>query len=132
VNTTAIARSSFPKGFISLYVVGAIAVAFLSLGAYGLYQRGNAANARAESAEALVESYKADLAASEADKALLREMQRKLDVAVRERDKRYDELQKAKNALAGEYAKLRDKVDEVDKNCLDRELPDSFRERLRE
>lgn len=112
------------------YVLAAIGLALLLMAGYGLYERGNAARSRAESAEALVTQYKNDLAESEADKARLREMQKRLDVAVRERDRRYDELQKAKKALDGEYAKLRSQVDEADKACLDRDLPAAFADRL--
>jgi septal ring factor EnvC (AmiA/AmiB activator) len=114
------------------YALAAIGLALLLATGYGLYQRGNAAVARAESAEAVAAQFKQDLAESEADKALLREMQKRLDSAVRERDARLKALQKTLGELDAEYEKLEKSVGKEDQDCLRRGLPDAFAERLRQ
>lgn len=119
-------------GLPNLYVAlaGVVLVALLSAAGYGLYERGNAARAELKSVQALLAQTTQDLAESEADKAYLRDLQKRLDVAVKERDARYAALQKAKKDLDAEYETLRGKVDAADQACLDRDLPDSYRERL--
>lgn len=112
------------------YVLAAIAVLLLLATGYGLYERGNAAISRAESAETRAAELTESLRQSEEDKARLRALSDRLDAAVKERDARYAALQKAKKDLDGIYAKLRNEVAQADQACLDRDLPDSFRERL--
>jgi hypothetical protein len=118
---------------VNLYVVAAVGLAFLGLGGYGAYQyqRAEAGQARAESAESLAAQYRQDLAESEADKAALREDQRRLDAAIRARDLRLALLERAKRNLSDEYDRIKKTLGEADQSCLDRGLPDAFVERLR-
>jgi chromosome segregation ATPase len=121
-------------GLPSLYVALAALALFAGLAGYGVYekQRGDIAAGRALSAEALVSQYKTDLAESEANNAVLRDLQKRLDVAVKERDKRAADLRKALGELDAQYEQLEKNLAPEDKACLSRALPDSIASRLRE
>ena len=113
-----------------IYALAAAGV--LALGCYALYERGNAANARADSAEHLIDQFKVDLAESEADKANLKARNKALDATVKARDVRVKELDDAKRAIKGELDELKESAAKEDQDCLDRDLPDAFAKRLRD
>lgn len=116
----------------NLYVVSAIVVAMLSLAGYGLYERGNAANARAEQAETRAAELTQSLQESEADKARMRADAKRTDAALVEKDNRLTVLLAKERNLRAEYEKLKGLLDQKDQDCLDRPLPDPLAARLRD
>lgn len=112
----------------SLYAL--VAAGVLALGCYALYQRSEAADARADAAEHLASQFKQDLAQSEADKAALKSRSRQLDETVKARDVRVGVLENEKRAIKGELENIKRSVGKEDQSCLDRALPDAFAERL--
>lgn len=109
----------------------ALTVGVLSLTSYAMYQRSEAADARADSAVALQKQFQQDLAESEADKALMRLRGKELDAIVRERDSRVSNLQAENQSRDEAYEKLRAEADAKDQECLSRALPPAIAERLR-
>jgi hypothetical protein len=118
---------------VNAYVLAAVGLALIGLSGYAGYQhqRGNAALAERDSARAVAKQLKESLAESEAAQQALREAAKRLDEAVRVRDQRLIELERAKRNLNAAYAELKKQVGEADRACLDRDLPDAYVERLR-
>ena len=126
---------SLSRGFIlggpyALLAIGVVVLG-LSITCYALKKAVDAARARAEVAEQRAEQLTEALQTSEASVDALRAAAEVLDQTVRERDRRYAQLQVQKRDLDAKYRELREKVAAEDQACLDRDLPDSFAERLR-
>jgi uncharacterized protein HemX len=119
---------------VNLYVVAAIAVLVLGLtgASYALYERGNAATARAEQVEAQLATAQSALAESEKDAAAARAETKRTDAALVEKDKRLTEMLAKERNVRAEYNRLKGLLDQKDKDCLDRPLPDGLASRLRE
>jgi hypothetical protein len=114
------------------YVIGAVVVGGLVLTSVGLYYRGEAANARADSAEAITAQFKEDLLQSEANNAELRQRRKDLDAIVRERDSRVQNLEAENKSRDEAYEALRASFPREDQSCLARDLPDELAKRLRD
>lgn len=115
----------------ALLGVGVVVVG-LSLTSYALYERGNAANERADAAEGRVASLTQAVEAGQVENNLLREARRKLDVQLVERDKRARDLAETKRKLQGELDEIRATLPAPDRECFDRPIPPAILERLRD
>jgi chromosome segregation ATPase len=116
------------RGF---YLYAAIGVLVLLAITYALYERGNAANARAEAAEKRAEQLAQEVTQANETIEVLTVAARVLDeqlVKIRDREAK---LNVQKQKLQQEYDALTAQQSEADKACLDRDLPDAFAERLR-
>lgn len=110
----------------------AVVVGGLTITAYALYERGNAASARAEAAEERVATLKQTVIEQEADKEALRVAAEVLDATLVQRDRRNAELETRNRKAKEELNALRQTLPKEDQDCLDRALPDSLAKRLRD
>ena len=117
-------------GPYALLAVGAVVVGLGGYGAYQ-YQRAEAAAVRAEAAEGRASRLTQALSESEADKEALRVAAEVLDRQLVERDRRAKELDDAKRNLKNELDAIKSKLPQQDIDCLNRDMPDAIRERLR-
>ena len=124
------------RGFLAglqLYALVAAVVAFAGLGLAVAYYKNSASRAEAEATLArdqrdrAVEAVKAQ---EETNKAL-RALNKSLDAAIVERDKRAKALEVARQTLAKELDELKKTLSAEDQACLDRDLPNALLERLR-
>lgn len=126
------------RGFIALgvqaYVLVAVAVVVLGLVAGLAYYRNSAARYEAEATLARDQRDRAIEAVKAAEEVneKLRALNVSLSQTIVERDKRAKELEAAKVALRKEINVLKANLDEADKACLDRQLPNSILELLRD
>ena len=121
------------RGFITggyLYAGVALLVAGLSLACYALYQRGNAASARADAAEAKVSQLAQALQEGEAQIEALRVAAEVLDRQLVEIHRRERVLNDQKRRLQRELSELAKSLPKEDQDCLGRDLPDAIAERL--
>jgi chromosome segregation ATPase len=120
------------RGFTQYALLaGGIVVAVLSLACYALYERGNAANARADAQEKRANGLAAEVASANETIEALQVAARVLDEQLVKIRAREATLNVQKQKLQQEYDALTAKQSEADKACLDRDLPDAFAERLR-
>jgi hypothetical protein len=118
---------------VNLYVVGAAVIAGLGLASYGLYQRGEAISAKARVAEVTGQRDRAIQAVKDSEEAnaRLKALNKSLDDALVARDSRLKALDAAKRKLAKELDEIKQTLPLADQECLDRELPESLANRLR-
>ena len=112
---------------VKLYALAAVGILVLSLSGavYILYLWHQEDTAKLALAKQKYEEVSNALAESEANNAKLVAMQKELDAAVLERDKRLRALNEAKRKLSDELDGLRKTLPAEDQACLTRDLPDA-------
>ena len=113
------------------YAVIGVVVGGLGLACYGLYQRGEAAQARAADLERQRDTAIQAVKDSEEVNAKLRASAKLTDGILVAKDARIAQLLRGQRALKGELNELKKDVPQADRDCLDRSLPPSFADRLR-
>lgn len=113
------------------YAAGALVIGALGLGCYALYQKSEAAEARASDLERQRDTAIQAVKDAEADKAALKARNKALDDALVARDGRVKALEAAKRKLEGELNETKKTLPPEDQACLDRALPPALAERLR-
>lgn len=123
------------------YVAGSILVLFLSLAGFGAFEFEANKAAKADlktsqlqtaAAQGLNKQFQQDLSESEADKAQLEAKAAALDAQLVIRDVRVKQLSLKNATIQGEYDALKSKLPTADQDCLNRPLPDSIVERMRD
>lgn len=109
-----------------------VVVSGLSAAVYVESLRLDAATSRVKSLEKDNAEYAEAIKQSEEDKARLLERQHLLDAALADASKRLNALLVKEGNLRDQYNQLKAKLEKADQDCLDRRLPDSIAERLRD
>lgn len=123
------------QGFVTgvyLYAGIAVVVGVLGLACYALYQKSEAAEARAADLERQRDTAIQAVKDSEAEAQRVKDRAKKLDAALVARDGRLRVLEATNRNLKGEVNALKKTLPAEDQACLDRPLPDSLVKRLRD
>lgn len=125
------------RGFLAgvqLYALLGVLALVAGLAAWGFYQKSRATTAEARVHEVTQQRDRAIAAAKANEEAARRlgELNDALSAAIVERDKRARALEEAKRRIKGELDALKATLPEPDQACLDRSLPQSLIDRLRD